>query len=63
MHKQPLWNFGSTWFSVGFRFELPDSSRIEYTRDYCQDDELGELEQLRHCEGKIIYSKVTSLNM
>ena len=31
--------------------------------DILQDYELGELEQLRHCEGKIIYSKVTSLNM
>ena len=31
--------------------------------DILQEDELGELEQLRHYEGKIIYSKVTSLNM
>ena len=31
--------------------------------DILQEDELGELEQLRHCEGKIIYSKVTSLNV
>ena len=34
MQKQQLWNFGSTTVRHGFRFELPDSSRIEYTRDY-----------------------------